>query len=294
MAKLSKSPLGRGLDALINMDEIKTNGTSSINEVPLTKIHANPDQPRSAFDQEALEELASSIKHLGLVQPITLREFGDGTYQIISGERRFRASKLAGLETMPAYIKKASDENMMEMALIENIQREDLNPIEIALAFQNLIETYSLTQDRLSERIGKKRATIANFLRLLKLPAEIQMGVKDKKVDMGHAKALLGANDTATQLDIYEQILEHGYSVRKTEEMIRALNEDKAPEIKGENEKNPKPSEDFNDLQNALSRFFGTKVQFSYNEKGKGKISIPFQSEKELERIMVRFDSLRK
>lgn len=294
MAKQPKSPLGRGLDALINMDEIKTNGTSSISEVPLSQIQANPDQPRSVFDQEALEELASSIRHLGLVQPITLREFGDGTYQIISGERRYRASKLAGLETVPAYVKKASDENVMEMALIENIQREDLNPIEIALAFQNLIESYNLTQDKLSERIGKKRATIANFLRLLKLPAEIQMGLKDKKIDMGHAKALLGADDAASQLSVYEQVLEQGYSVRKTEEVIRDLNSGEKKSSKEGKAKISNASADFNDLKDALSNFFGTKVQFACNEKGQGKISIAFKSEKDLERILVRFDSLKK
>lgn len=294
MAKQFKSPLGRGLDALINMDEIKTNGTSSINEVPLSKIQANPDQPRSTFDQEALEELAASIKHLGLVQPITLRELENGTYLIISGERRFRASKMAGLETIPAYIKKTSDENMMEMALIENIQREDLDPIEIALAFQNLIETYNLTQDRLSERIGKKRTTIANFLRLLKLPAEIQMGLKDKKVDMGHAKALLGANSASIQLEIYEEILKQGYSVRKTEEVIREINDGGKNPTKDAKKKVSSPSEDFDDLKTALSTFFGSKVQFSYNDKGQGKISISFKSEKELERIMERFDSLKK
>ncbi len=294
MSKQPKSPLGRGLDALITMDEIKTNGTSSINEIALSKIQANPEQPRSIFDQEALEELAMSIKHLGLVQPITLREIGSEKYQIISGERRYRASKLAGLDTIPAYIKKASDENVMEMALIENIQREDLNPIEIALAFQNLIETYKLTQDKLSERIGKKRATIANFLRLLKLPAEIQMGLKDKKVDMGHAKALLGINDAATQLKLYEEILKNDFSVRKAEELIREMNTQENDKKQPNSSKTSRTSTEFSELQEALSFFFGTKVQFSCNEKGSGKIAIPFQSEKDLERIMVIFDSLKK
>ncbi len=294
MAKQSRSPLGRGLDALITMEDIKTNGSSSISEIALSKIHANPDQPRRSFDQEALEELATSIKALGLVQPITLREVGKDEYQIISGERRYRASKLAGLETIPAYVKTVGDENMKEMALIENIQREDLNPVEIALAFQNLIESYNLTQDKLSERIGKKRATIANFLRILKLPAEIQMGLKDKKIDMGHAKALLGVSDPAIQLDIYEQILEQGFSVRKTEETIRILNNDPDEGKTPVEQKTPDASTDFSDLKQALSRFFGTKVQFVCNEKGKGKISIPFQSEKDLERIMVIFDSLKK
>ncbi len=292
MSKQNKSPLGRGLDALITMDDLNTNGSSSINEVDLSKICPNPDQPRTVFDQEALEELAASIKALGLVQPITLREIAQDQYQIISGERRYKASLLAGLQTVPAYIKKASDENVMEMALIENIQREDLNSIEIALAFQNLIDTYKLTQDKLSERIGKKRATIANFLRLLKLPAEIQMGLKDKKIDMGHAKALLSIEDPATQLMIYEQIQKYGFSVRKTEEIIRELNED-SPTKNNKKIKSKTPQE-YALLKEHLSRFFGAKVLFSCDEKGKGKITIPFDSEKDLERIVQVFDSLKK
>ncbi|GHU89331.1 chromosome partitioning protein ParB [Bacteroidia bacterium] len=292
MSKQNKSPLGRGLDALITMEDLKTNGTSSINEVELSKISPNPDQPRTVFDQEALEELAASIKALGLVQPITLREIDADRYQIISGERRYRASLLAGLTTVPAYVKKASDENMMEMALIENIQREDLNSIEIALAFQNLIDTYQLTQDKLSERIGKKRATIANFLRLLKLPAEIQMGLKDKKIDMGHAKALLGLEDPATQLMVYEQIIQYGFSVRRTEEIIRELNSESP--VKEPEKIKPKTPEEYKLLKDHLSKFFSTKVLFSCDEKGKGKITIPFDSEKELERIVRVFDSLKK
>ncbi len=292
MSKQVKSPLGRGLDALITMDDLSTNGTSSINEIQLSKIKPNPDQPRTVFDQEALEELATSIKALGLVQPITLREVGPEQYQIISGERRYRASLLAGLERVPAYVKKASDENVMEMALIENIQREDLNSIEIALAFQNLIETYKLTQDKLSERIGKKRATIANFLRLLKLPAEIQMGLKDKKVDMGHAKALLGLEDPATQLMVYEQITQYGFSVRRTEEIIRELNSD-VP-VKESKKIKSKTPEEYKLLKDHLTRFFGAKVLFSCNENGKGKITIPFESEKDLERIVQAFDCLKK
>lgn len=292
MSKQNKSPLGRGLDALITMEDLNTNGTSSINEIELSKIKPNPDQPRIVFDQDALEELAASIKALGLVQPITLREIAADQYQIISGERRYRASLMAGLETVPAYVKKASDENVMEMALIENIQREDLNSIEIALAFQNLIDTYQLTQDKLSERIGKKRATIANFLRLLKLPAEIQMGLKDKKIDMGHAKALLGLEDPATQLMIYEQIIQYGFSVRKTEEIIREINsETPKSEVK---KKKPETSIEYKLLKDHLSKFFGTKVSFSCDEKGKGKITIPFETEKDLERIVQIFDSLKK
>ena len=292
MSKQNRSPLGRGLDALITMD-VNTNGTSSISEVELSKITPNPDQPRTVFDQEALEELAASIKALGLVQPITLREVAADQYQIISGERRYRASLLAGLTALPAYVKKASDENVMEMALIENIQREDLNSIEIALAFQNLIDTYKLTQDKLSERIGKKRATIANFLRLLKLPAEIQMGLKDKKIDMGHAKALLGLEEPATQLMVYEQIMQYGFSVRRTEEIIRELNSSDTPEKKTPKEKSKTP-EEYNLLKKHLSDFFGAKIQFLCDEKGKGKITIPFETDKDLERIVQKFDSLKK
>ena len=293
MSKQNRSPLGRGLDALITMEDLNTNGTSSISEVELSKITPNPDQPRTVFDQEALEELAASIKSLGLVQPITLRETATDQYQIISGERRYRASLLAGLTTLPAYVKKASDENVMEMALIENIQREDLNSIEIALAFQNLIDTYKLTQDKLSERIGKKRATIANFLRLLKLPAEIQMGLKDKKIDMGHAKALLGLEEPATQLMVYEQIMQYGFSVRRTEEIIRELNSD-APVVKKTPKEKSKTPAEYKLLKDHFSDFFGIKVQFSCDEKGKGKITIPFETSEDMERIILKFDALKK
>jgi ParB family chromosome partitioning protein len=295
MAKQMKSALGRGLDALITMDDLDTGGSSSINEIELSKIVPNPDQPRRAFDEEALEELAASIKALGLVQPITLREVDKDKYQIISGERRYRASLKAGLTTVPAYVKKASDENVMEMALIENIQREDLNAIEIALAFQTLIESYNLTQEKLSERIGKKRATIANFLRLLKLPAEIQMGLKDKKIDMGHAKLLLSLDDASTQLMVYEQIVEYSFSVRKTEEIIRALNEENEldPAQKPAGKKQAKTPEEYQLLRKHLSHFFGSKVGFNMNEKGTGKITIPFTSSEDLERIVQLLDSIK-
>ena len=197
---MKRSALGRGLDALITMDDLKTGGSSSISEIELSKIQPNPDQPRSVFEEETLEELAVSIRSLGVIQPITLKETGTDKYMIISGERRYRASLMAGLERIPAYIKTAADENVVEMALIENIQREDLNSIEIALAYQKLIDSYGLTQEKLSERVGKKRATIANYLRLLKLPAEIQVGPKDKKIDMGHARALLPVEEWMRRL----------------------------------------------------------------------------------------------
>lgn len=302
MAK--KMVLGRGLDALITIDEVKTEGSSSINEIELSKIQANPDQPRHMFDEEALDELAASIRQIGVIQPITLRKTDEDVYQIIAGERRYRASQKAGLKSIPAYIRTAEDETVMEMALIENIQREDLNSIEIALAYQKLIETYDLTQEGLSERVGKKRTTIANYLRLLKLPAEIQMGIRDKKIDMAHARTLVTLEDAAAQLEVYELIMEEGLSVRKVEEYVRAiakgekledlLKEEKAVEaVKKSGIKKATP-EEFEILKNHLSKFFSTKVQLTCNEQGKGKISIPFKSEEELERIIAIFDQLKK
>ena len=294
MAVQKKFALGRGLDALISTDEVKTSGSSSINEIELSKISVNPNQPRRDFDPIALQELADSIAEIGIIQPITLRQTDEDSYQIIAGERRFRASTQAGLKTIPAYIRKASDENVMEMALIENIQREDLNSLEIALAYQQLIEQYQLTQERLSERVGKKRTTISNYLRLLKLPATIQVALKNRDIDMGHARALLSLDDPKQQLDIFKEIVANGYSVRKVEEIVKAL----AQKNETETEIRPttpkgKLSEEYSLLQNHLSNFFGSKVQLSCNANGKGKISIPFDSETDLERIMEILDSLK-
>ena len=296
MATFKRNALGRGLDALITMDEVKTEGSSSINEIEISKIKPNPDQPRREFDQEALSELATSIRELGIIQPISLRQISDGTYQIIAGERRYRASIMAGLKTIPAYVRTAEDETMMEMALIENIQREDLNSIEIALTFQKLIEQYNLTQERLSDRVGKKRTTIANYLRLLKLPAPIQMALQNKQLDMGHARALISLSDPKLQVKIFEEIQEHGYSVRKVEEIVKSLSEGEAVKS-GTRKITPKRAklpEEFNLLKKQLSGFFNTKVQLTCSEKGKGKISIPFGNEEELERIMEIFDTLKK
>ncbi len=285
--------LGRGLGALIDTEHISTGGSSSISEVEMDLIFANPNQPRSHFDEDSLTELASSIRELGVISPITLRKNDDGTYLIIAGERRFRASKLVGLKAIPAYIKTAADEQVMEMALIENIQREDLNAIEIALTFYRLMEEYKLTQERLSERVGKKRATIANYLRLLRLPAEIQMGIKDKKIDMGHARAILGMTDLAAQLHMYEAIVQNDYTVRKVEELVRMFLETGSFETKHKVPENPvKALKEFDDLKTQLSRVFGTKVQFVCNPEGKGKISIPFSSDEELARIMELFDKI--
>lgn len=296
MTAHKKFTLGRGLDALISMDEVKTEGSSSINEIELDKISVNPNQPRREFDQAALEELSASIAEIGIIQPITLRKVSDDSYQIIAGERRYRASLLAGLKTIPAYIRTADDENVMEMALIENIQREDLNSLEIALAYQHLIEQYDLTQERLSERVGKKRTTIANYLRLLKLPAQIQVALQNKAIDMGHARALLALDNPKTQVKIYEEILQHGYSVRKVEEIVKALSEGETVKS-GDKKITParaKLPEEFNMLKKHLSSFFNAKVQLSCTAKGKGKISIPFSNEEDLERIMEIFDTIKK
>lgn len=292
MTTIKRNALGRGLDALITMDDVKTGGSSSINEIKLSLIKPNPGQPRQEFDEASLNELAASIREIGIIQPITLRQMPDDSYQIISGERRYRASLLAGLETIPAYVRTVEDETVMEMALIENIQREDLNPVEIALTFQKLIEQYHLTQDRLSERVGKKRATIANYLRLLKLPAEIQIGLKNKQIDMGHARALLSVDNPAQQLRLYEQIQEHGYSVRKVEELAKEMNTPQAP-IAGQEEKSVTNNEGYDILRRHLSDFFKAPVQFTCNAKGKGKISIPFKNEEELERLIALFDKLK-
>ena len=296
MAVQKKFALGRGLDALISNEEVKTSGSSSINEIELDKISVNPNQPRREFDPIALQELADSIAEIGIIQPITLRKLNEDSYQIIAGERRYRASILAGLKTIPAYIRTADDENVMEMALIENIQREDLNSLEIALAYQHLIEQYELTQERLSERIGKKRTTIANYLRLLKLPAPIQVALKNKEIDMGHARALLTLEDPKTQIRIFNETVAQGYSVRKVEEIVKALANGESIKSGGKtiSAKGTQLSEEYSMLQNHLCNFFGTEVQLSCTNKGKGKISIPFNSDADLERIMEILDSLKK
>lgn len=290
-----RNALGRGLDALFSMDEVHTEGSSSINEIELSKIQVNPNQPRHDFDPVALQELADSIAEIGIIQPITLRELSDDSYQIIAGERRFRASQLAGLETIPAYIRTADDENVMEMALIENIQREDLNSVEIALAYQHLLDQYQMTQEQLSERVGKKRTTIANYLRLLKLPAPIQMGLQNKQIDMGHARALVTLGDPKLQVRLYEETVAQGYSVRKVEEMVKQLSEGEAIKSGGRKiaPRKAQLPEEYNLLKQQLSGFFNTKVQLTCSEKGKGKISIPFGNEEELERIIGILDTLK-
>ena len=285
-----RNALGRGLDAHINMDDIETSGTSSISEIELSRIVPNPNQPRREFDDASLEELTASIRELGIIQPVSLRQMPDGKYQIIAGERRYRAAQRAGLTTVPAYIRTVEDEAVMEMALIENIQREDLNAIEIALSFKALIEQHNLTQEQLSERIGKKRTTIANYIRLLKLPAEVQIGLRDKQIDMGHARALLALENAADQLELYKAIVKDGLSVRKVEDLVRAIVS--APQEKKKVSRKA-VCQEYDLLRRHLSDFFGAKVQFSCDEKGKGKISIPFKNEEDLERLMALFDKLK-
>ncbi|MGM9838333.1 MAG: ParB/RepB/Spo0J family partition protein [Paludibacteraceae bacterium] len=271
--------LGRGLDALIDTTHVDTNGGSSISEVELSKIVANPDQPRRTFDEEALAELSDSIREHGVISPITLRKNDDGTYMIIAGERRYRASKLAGLNTIPAYIRTAKDEQVMEWALIENIQREDLDAIEIALAYQRLMDDYHLTQERMSERVGKKRATVANYLRLLKLPAEIQMGIKEKKIDMGHARAILGSPSAEQQLDLYQRILSEGLSVRRVEELV---SEDK-PAPAANSKRKQRTDASYADYQNQLADAIGHKVSIT-----SGRLSIRFDDEEDLRSLITR------
>ncbi len=285
---IKRNALGRGLDSLISMDDAPARGTSAIHEVELDYISPNPEQPRIDFDETSLAELASSIRELGIIQPLSLRKTGDNSYQIIAGERRFRAARMAGLHAVPAYVRSANEAELTEMALIENIQREDLNAIEIALTFKKLIDQYNLTQERLSERIGKKRATIANFLRLLKLPSEVQLGLRDKRLDMGHARALLSLDDPRVQLQLYEKILKEGLSVRKVEEIVKKLQQSKP-----EQEDVPtQVNRDFDLLRHHLSARFGTQVHFTCDPKGKGKITFPFANEDELERLITIFDNI--
>lgn len=289
MSANKRNALGRGLDSLISMDDVPATGSTAINEIPLASITANPDQPRSSFDENSLSELAASIKELGIIQPVSLRKIGPDSYQIIAGERRFRAAKIAGLTSVPAYIRTANDSELTEMALIENIQREDLNAIEIALTFKKLIDTYNLTQERLSERVGKKRATIANFLRLLKLPAEVQLGLRDKLVDMGHARALLSIENPSDQLKIYNRILREGLSVRKVEEIAKNLANSSTLKIKDPRDVAVRH---YDILERHLSDSFKTNVKLSMSSEGKGKIIFSFNDRKQLEQLLSTFDSM--
>ena len=291
---IKRNALGRGLDSLISMGEVQTSGSSAINEIPISQISPNPEQPRTNFDGDSLEELAMSIRELGIIQPLTLRSVGVDSYQIISGERRYRAARLAGLDSVPAYVRTANDSEITEMALIENIQREDLNAIEIALTFRKLIDQYKLTQERLSERIGKKRATIANFLRLLKLPAEVQIGLRDRKVDMGHARALLSLDKAPLQLKLYNEIIKKGLSVRQVEAMAKQLQErEAAAESEAQVSERQKSNRDYDILKKHLNSSFKTPVKLSVDASGKGKITFSFKNDEELENLIRIFDKLK-
>lgn len=304
---MQKTGLGRGLDALISIDDThealtSANAPSSINEIELDLIHANPQQPRRDFDEQALEDLAQSIRNIGIIQPITLRQEEDGTYLIIAGERRFRAAQRAGLLTIPAYIRRVSDDAVMEMALIENIQREDLNAIEVALAYQQLQSRGNLTQEELAERVGKSRATVANFMRLLRLPAEVQMALKERRLTMGHARAMLGVENAEQQIKLFHLIQSQDLSVRKVEALVKDYVEGRildfgtdvpgAQKPQGKAETDPAMAQLYKQMESHLSQMFSTKVRMACNEKGQGKITIPFKSDEELQNILGLLDKL--
>lgn len=293
-----KFTLGRGLGALIeDADTTSRNRPEGIDlfaEIEISRIVVNPYQPRKDFAEEALEELTASIRKLGVIQPITVRKSEDGTFQIVAGERRVRASKLAGLIKIPAYIRTATDQAMMEMALVENIQRDDLNAIEIALSFQQLLDHFNLTQEQLSDRVGKNRATVANYIRLLRLPSEIQLGIRDRAISMGHARALLSFDDPEMQINVYRSILEESHSVRKVEEMARTFSEEPAEVATMPAKPAPKASaplpQKVAEAKELLSKILSTKVEIKVSPKGSGKLSIPFSSEEELAQIMQKIN----
>ena len=291
MAK--KNALGRGLGALIDgvEKEILEKKVEANLNISVDSIDGNPYQPRSSFDEQAMEELASSIRKLGIVQPLTVRETGTGRYQLIAGERRLRAAKLAGLTHVPAYIRTADDQAMLELALVENIQREDLDAVEVAISFQRLIEECRLTQEQLSERVGKQRSTVANYLRLLKLPAEIQLGIRNKHLSMGHARTLVNIEDPKKQIAVYYKVIDGELSVRQTEELVRHLQTEKNRDP-GKIIKKQQLNQDFTQLTDHLNKIFSVSVNFRINEQGKGKIVIPFDTTEEMERILGVFDRL--
>jgi ParB family chromosome partitioning protein len=293
MNMTKKNALGRGLGALIEgvEKEVLEKKVEANLSISVDSIDANPFQPRTNFDEQSLEELASSIKKLGIVQPLTVRETGNGRYQLIAGERRLRAAKIAGITHVPAFVRTADDQAMLELALVENIQREDLDAIEVAISFQRLIEECRLTQEQLSDRVGKQRSTVTNYLRLLRLPAEIQLGIRNKHLMMGHARALINIEDPKKQINLYYKIIDGELSVRQAEELVRHLQTEKLKDPERA-EKKRKLNEDFAQLSDHLDRIFSTKVNFRINEKGKGKIVIPFETPEEMERILGVFDKL--
>ncbi len=287
-SNVKHNALGKGLDVLISTESVHTEGSSTINEVPIEQIEANPNQPRRDFDETALQELANSIAEIGIIQPITLHQVSEQKYMIIAGERRWRASQLAGLKSIPAYIRTLNDASMMEMALVENIQREDLNVIEVALAYQQLMETDGMTQEKVSQRVGKSRTAIANTLRLLRLPAQVQMALQKREIDMGHARALLALDSPSMQVKLFKEIIKNGYSVRKVEELVQKMKNE------GEETDGEKPVKQPNDLllrhyepyRRNLEKSLNAKVQIKFAANGKGKINIPFSSEEQLNEII--------
>ena len=288
-----KGGLGKGLGALLGSEVNYATGeaidtpqqqVNHIAEISIEYIQTNPFQPREHFDAEALQELADSIKIHGIIQPITLRRLSEKEYQLISGERRFQASKLAGLESIPAYIRTANDQQMLEMALIENIQRENLNAIEIALSYQRMLSELDMKQEELGDRVGKKRTTVNNYLRLLRLPPEIQVAVRDGKLSMGHARALISIENIAEQLYVYKQVLMSDLSVRATEDLVRRTIQPKTKEVETKKSGNVNP--EILQVQNKLSQQFGTKIRVKNNEGYKGEISIPYHNLDDLNRIL--------
>ena len=287
--------LGKGLSALLGDDVIaaKDERASSL-LLPISQVESCSTQPRKSFDPEALSDLADSIRVHGIIQPLTVRKLQSGYYQIIAGERRWRASQIAGLSAIPAYIRTIKDENVMEMALIENIQREDLNAIEIALAYEHLLDAEGMTQEKVSERVGKSRTAITNYLRLLRLPAQVQIALQKREIDMGHARALLAVESPSLQIKLFNEVIKNGYSVRKVEEMAQMLkNGEDVDSGKKKIVAKAKLPEEYNALRSHLSDFLQTKVQMTCSPKGKGKITIPFANEEELERIMSAFDKMK-
>jgi len=293
---MSKKPaLGRGLSALLenaatditsnSIGEGTNNVVGSVSSILIEDIETNPFQPRTQFEKEALMDLSNSIKELGIIQPITVRKLGYGKYQLISGERRFRASQVAELKEIPAFIRVANDQEMLEMALVENIQRQDLDAIEVAFSYQKLIEECNLTQEQLSERVGKKRSTVANYLRLLKLPAEIQLSIRTKDVSMGHARALVNIDDEKKQLAISRRVVKEGLSVRQVEELVKGKKEDKELKISSKASSPTNLSFSQQKIKEDLTDFLKTEVTLNKNGKGKGKLVIPFKDENDLERI---------
>lgn len=279
--------IGRGLDALIDTSEVKTQGSTNLNEIPIDQIEPNPDQPRREFDPTAMQELANSIQNMGIIAPITLRQVSENRYQIIAGERRWRASQMAGLTSIPAYIRTADDESVMELALVENIQREDLNAIEIALAYEHLAETSGMTQEKISERVGKSRTAVTNYMRLLKLPAQIQMALKNREIDMGHARALLSIDSPSMQLKLFHDVQKNQYSVRKVEQMVQMLKQ--GENVQTATRKITAKAEmpkSYVEARKQLGEILKSKVQVTCASGGKGKISIPFDSEDELLRLV--------